>query len=192
MATAEQMQEALQQIQMLTARVTTLETQLQFESARAQTAEQERSALIQTLVTTRQERAGGIVDTKGIGQPFMWKGSADQDFAEWSHKVRTFMLARFGDDILTALTWAARQRKIVAKTCVVSKRIRMLSRNTVFGEQAGEDEIENIDGFVGKAPRLPCVLYNRRSKPDRSKLWRRKWLGKPGDDCTASTARHRP
>ena len=65
MATAEQMQEALQQNQMLTARVTTLETQLQFESARAQTAEQERSALIQTLVTTRQERAGGMVDTKG-------------------------------------------------------------------------------------------------------------------------------
>ena len=104
MATAEQMQEALQQIQILTARVTTLETQLQFESARAQTAEQERSALIQTLVTTRQERAGGMVDPKGIGQPFMWKGSADQDFGVWSHKVRTFMLARFGDDVLTALT----------------------------------------------------------------------------------------
>ena len=67
MATAEQMQEAHQQIQMLTARITTLETQLQFESARAQTAEQERSALIQTLVTTRQERAGGMVDTKGMG-----------------------------------------------------------------------------------------------------------------------------
>ena len=32
MATAEQMQEALQQIQMLTARITTLETQLQFDS----------------------------------------------------------------------------------------------------------------------------------------------------------------
>ena len=148
------MQEALQQqqqqLQMLAARITTLETQLQIESARAQTAEQERSALIQTLVTTRQERAGGMVDTKGIGQPFMWQGSADQDFGEWSHKVRTFMLARFGDQILTALTWAARQRKIVAKTCVASQRNRMISWNTVFGEQAGEDEIENIDDFVGK------------------------------------------
>ena len=142
MATAEQMQEALQQIQMLTARITTLETQLQFESARAQTAEQERSALIPTLVTTGQERAGGMVDTKGIGQPFMWKGSADQDFGEWSHKVRTFMLPRFGYDILTALTWGARQQKIVAKTCVASQRNRMISWNTVFGEQAGEDAIE--------------------------------------------------
>ena len=60
------------------------------------------------------------------------------------------MLARFGDDILTAVTWAARQRKIVAKTCVASQRNRMISWNTVFGEQAGEDEIEKIDDFVGK------------------------------------------
>ena len=44
MATAERMQEALQQLQVLTARVAALETQLQFEPARAQTAEQEREA----------------------------------------------------------------------------------------------------------------------------------------------------
>ena len=60
------------------------------------------------------------------------------------------MLARFGDDILTALTWAARQQRIVVKTCVASQRNRMTSWNTVFGDQAGEDEIENIDDFVGK------------------------------------------
>ena len=129
--------------------------------------------MIQTLVTTRQERAGGMVDAKGIGQPFMWKGSADQDFGEWSHRVRTFMLARFGDDILTALTWAARQRKIFAKTCVASQGNRTTSWNTVFGEQAGEDEIENIDDFVGK---LHAYLVSF-TKPDRSELRRRKWLG---------------
>ena len=87
---------------------------------------------------------------EGIGQPFLWKGSADQDFAEWSHKVCTFMLARFGDDVVTALTWAAQQRKIVAKTCVASQRNRLVPWITVFREQAGEDEIENIDDFVGK------------------------------------------
>ena len=123
MATAEQMQEARQQLPAQGTLIAALETQLRFESARAQTAEQERSALIQTLVTTRQDSAGGMVDTKGIGQPFMWKGSADQDFGEWSHKVRTFMLARFGDDILTALIWAARQHRIVVKTCVASHDI---------------------------------------------------------------------
>ena len=83
---------------------------------RGQTAEQERSALIQTLGAMRTDRGGAMVDTTGIGQPFMLKGAADQDFSEWTHKVRTFMLARFGDHILTALTWSARQRKIVVKT----------------------------------------------------------------------------
>ena len=43
-----------------------------------------------------------MVDTKGIGQPFTLKGGADDDFGERTHKVRTFMLARFGDEILTA------------------------------------------------------------------------------------------
>ena len=86
MATAEQMQEALQQLQAQGARIAALETQLLIESARAQTAEQERSALIQTLVTIRQERAGGMVETKEISQPFTLKGGAEQDFGEWTHK----------------------------------------------------------------------------------------------------------
>ena len=63
----------------------TLETQLQIESARARTAEQERSALIPTLVTIRQERAGGMVETEGISQLFTLKGGAEQDFGEWTH-----------------------------------------------------------------------------------------------------------
>ena len=55
------------------------------------------------------------------------------------------MLARFGDQSLTALTWAARQRKIVVKTCVASPRDRLVHWITVFGEQAAE-----IDDFVGE------------------------------------------
>ena len=100
--------------------------------------------------STRMDRSSAMVDTMGIGQLFTLKGTSEQDFGEWTHKVRTFMLARFGDDILTALTWAARQQSIVVKTCVASQRNRMISWNTLFGDQAGEDEIENIDDFVGK------------------------------------------
>ena len=60
MATREQVQEALQQLQAQGARIAALETQLQIEQTRATTAEQERSALIQTLVTTlsRDSRKG--------------------------------------------------------------------------------------------------------------------------------------
>ena len=127
-----------------------METQLQFQTARAHQAEQERSRLIENVGSMRVDRGSAMVDTKVIGQPFTLKGTSEQDFGEWTHNVRTFMLARFGDDILTALTWAARQQRIVVKTCVASQRNRMISWITVFGNQAGEDEIENIDDFVGK------------------------------------------
>ena len=50
-----------------------------------------------------------MVDTKGISQPFTLKGIAEQDFGEWTHQVRTFMLAKFGDEILAAQAWAGRQ-----------------------------------------------------------------------------------
>ena len=96
MATAEQVHEALQQLQAQGARVAALETQLQIEQTRAMAAEQERSTLIQTLGTMRTDRGGAMVDTQGIGEPIMLKGTAEQDFGEWTHKVRTFMLARFG------------------------------------------------------------------------------------------------
>ena len=89
-----------------------------------------------------------MVDTKGIGQPFTLQGGADDDLGEWTHKVRMFMLARFGDEILTALTWAARQQMIVVKTCVASQRNRCIPWITVFGE--GADQEERIDDFVGK------------------------------------------
>ena len=76
-ATAEQMQEALQQqqheLQVLGARITPLQTQLQFESARAQQAETERSPLIQSLGAMRPNRGDAMVNTKGIGQPFTLK-----------------------------------------------------------------------------------------------------------------------
>ena len=106
--------------------------------------------LIQTLGAMRTNPGDVMIDTKGIGQPFREKGTSDQDFGEWTHKVRTFVLARFGEDILTAPTWAARQQRVVVKTCVASQRNRMISWNTVFGDQAAEDAIENNDDFVGK------------------------------------------
>ena len=119
-----------------------------------------------------------MVDTKGIGQPFMLKGTADQDFGEWTHKVCTFMLARFEDQILTALTCAARQRKIDVKTCVASQRDCFTAWITVFGDQADEEErIDNIDDHV--------VSFTTDA-PNRIVAW------KHGDDCTVRTTPRRP
>ena len=64
--------------------------------------------------------------TKRIGQPFPLKGGADDDFGEWTHKVRTFMFARFGNEIFTVLTGATKQQRIFVKTCVASQRNRFV------------------------------------------------------------------
>ena len=108
---------------------------------------------------------------------FTLKGSADDDFGEWTQKVRTFMLARFGDETLTALTWAARQQRIVVETCVALQRNRMISWNTVFGDQAAEDEIDDTDDFVGKLYAYLVSFTSDAAKQDRSEFPRRKWLG---------------
>ena len=65
MATAEQVEEALQQLQAQGARIAALESQLRIESARAQTVEQERSALTQILGAIRADRGSSMADTKG-------------------------------------------------------------------------------------------------------------------------------
>ena len=88
---------------------------------------------------------------RGSDGPFTLKGTADQNFDVWTQNVRTFMLGRFGDHILGALTWASRQRKIVDKGCGPSQRNRMIPWIHVFGEGGDEeDQIDEIDDFVVK------------------------------------------
>ena len=69
MATQEQMQEVLQRLQLQGQRIAVLEGELKIEETRAQTAEIE-SALIQTLVTMRQERGAAMMKNgNGKGKP---------------------------------------------------------------------------------------------------------------------------
>ena len=140
----------------------------------------------------RPNRGDAMVDTKGIGQPFTLKGGADHDFGEWTDKVRTFMLARFGDEILTAPTRAARQQRIVVTTCVVSQRNRFVPWITVFGEQAAEDEIDNFE-MTSSENFMPTLYLLQPTQPTGSFGTPEKEMAwKPGDDCTGSTTRHRP
>ena len=91
-----------------------------------------------------------MVETKGISQPSTLKGGTEQDFDEWTHEVRTFMLARFRDQILRAPTWKSRQRKIVVKAWGPSQR-DLIPWIDVFDEGADEeDQLDEIDDFVGK------------------------------------------
>ena len=81
-------------------RIGGLEQELMHERARTVRAEDERSALIRTIEAAGSE---DIVDTKGIGQAFKLNGSKDKDITEWTHKVKTLVLAKLGNGMLEPL-----------------------------------------------------------------------------------------
>ena len=121
----------------------------------------------------------------------MWTGTADQNFDEGTHKVRTFMLGRLGDHILGTLTCASRQRKIVEKGCGLSQRNRMIPWIHVSGEDAHEeDQIDEIDDFVVEL--YAYLVSFTRDAANRIVRNSGEGNGLPGDDCTASTTRGRP
>ena len=187
MATAEQVHEALQQLK---AQGHVLPRwRRSCESNQPELRQlSKRSALIQTLGAMRTDRRGAMVDTKGIGQLFLLKGTADQDFGEWTHKVGTLMLTKFGDQILTAPTWAARQRKIVVKTCVD----RFVAWNTVFGDRPTKtNRSTTLMTLLGSS--MPTLSLSQPTHPtelfgslEKEMAW------KPEVDCTVSTTPRRP
>ena len=105
--------------------------------------------------------------------------------------MRTFTLARFGDQILGALTWASRQRKIVVKASGPSQRNRLIPWIDVFGECADEeDQIDDVDDFFSSAHTLSLLQPTHPTESFGTREEEMAW--KPGDDCTASTTPRRP
>ena len=63
---------------------------------------------------------GDIIDNKALGQPFKYTFKKDSDLAECDHKVRIFMGARFGQEVLEAKNWSKRQKKHIVKVVPTS------------------------------------------------------------------------
>ena len=112
----QQMQQGLEAQQLRTQQ---LESVLIASNERIDRADEERSALIRAL---GNQSAREIVDGKGVGQPFNLSGKRDSDFSEWSHKVLTFLTAKYGDRADAMLRWASRQRRMVRQTADVNTR----------------------------------------------------------------------
>ena len=116
--------------------------QLQASEQRAVRAEADR----ETMVRLFGPKSGGseLVDTKGVGQPFKYSGKSDQDFSEWSHKMVTFLRAKYSSDVDEVLKWAMRQRKTIQMTPDTGNS-RVVSWDNVFGSAA--DAIDQVDGM---------------------------------------------
>ena len=145
----EQVQELLARLATTEQRLGGLENELHTERTRATNAEAERSALIRAMEARTE---GNLVGTKGLGQPFKLSGdnAKDEDIAEWCHKVRTFARARFGDEFLPALQWAARQKQQVAEENP-TQSTRITTYKDKFGADADAlEQIQNLHKIVGQ------------------------------------------
>ena len=84
-----------------------MQAQLAEATTRMARAEEERNLALK-LASKKTE---DLVDLKGVGQPLVkFSGKSDQDFAEWQHKFKTFVKAKFGEDVERML-WSGLRSK---------------------------------------------------------------------------------
>ena len=143
--------------------------------ARMHRAEEERSLALKLAA----KKSDDLVDSKGVGQPFKFSGKQDQDFAEWQHKFRTFMKAKYGHEVDKVLNWASRQRKTIVRASLVSER--EVSWSSEFGDAA--DLTDQVDGVENMVAGLMAYLVSfttgeankvvRNSGTDGFEAWRR-------------------
>ena len=135
------------QMQNMMQAMTALNQQLTQAQQRAEAAEKERADALRLAVAKLDHT--DIVDAKGVGQPFKLNGKADQDFAEWDHKVVTFLRAKFGEDVEKMLKWAVRQRKVIVAVDSGEVSSRTVGWDVEFGDIADDvDRIENAGKII--------------------------------------------
>ena len=123
-----------------------LGNQLADAARRVATAEEERSIALK-LAANAGGKGDGLVDTKGIGQPFKFNGKADQDFAEWVHKFKTFIKAKYGSQLDAPMSWAVKQRKTIVERAV--NTTREVGWSPEYGPDADEiDKITDLDSML--------------------------------------------
>ena len=196
MATGKQMQEAFQQqqheLQVLTASMAAMETQLQFQTVQAHQAEQERSRLIENMGSTRMDCGSAMVDTKGIGQLFTLKGTSEQDFGEWnpqSAEVHACKVRRRHSD-------CSNLGSTTAKDCCQDLRsfeeeshdiLEHLCSETKLAKIRSRTSMTLLDNYTPTLyPLQPTHLTELSEILEKEMVWKR------GDDCTARTIRYHP
>lgn len=125
--------------------VNAMQLQLNDSLTRMQRAEEERNMVLKLAAKKTED----LIDSKGVGQPFKFSGKSDQDFSEWNHKFKTFMRAKYGDEVDKLLNWAVKQRKVIVK-----ENDPFSDRQVAWGEAFGDgadltDQIDNVDSMVG-------------------------------------------
>ena len=109
--------------------------------------------------------------------------------------MRTSMPARFGDQILSVLTWAVRQRTIVVKTCGSSQRDRFIPWIDMSLDKVPTRRTRSTASMISLESSTHILSPSQSTHPTASSGMQVKAMAwNLGDDCTASTTprRRRP
>ena len=189
---AQAQQQSNQQLQEALAMLNTLSAQLGEATARAQTAEQERRDALRLAAASIGNvegfgTGGPLVDSKGVGQPFKYDGGSDQDFSEWSHKVTTYLKAKFGSDVERVLRWSVQQRRSIVE-CLPGRQTqsadgRQVAYSPLFGEEA--DDLDRVPNLRQIATGIHTYLI-ALTTGDSNKIVYEEFTDKHGQSCKIS------
>ena len=149
------------------------------------------AAEVRNLVGALSNRVGSqdeLVDGRGVGQPPRLSSRKD-DFAEWTHKTQTFLVAKLGDHLVRILKWAQQQRKTVVSSRIPGER--EVSYHSVFGDGAGSEAVANINAIDSRI----STYLTSFTTGDANKIERNVGPGRgmeAGGDCMLNTILRRP
>ena len=110
-----QQQNFTQQMTQALNQMTALSAQLNEELTKTSQAEIERRQVLALAAAaqtgTNADPLGGLVDSKGIGQPWKYGNKKEQYFQEWTAKFVLFISAKYGPEMKKVLDWSKKQRK---------------------------------------------------------------------------------
>ena len=136
--------------------------------------------LISLLSSRTGSGADDVVDGKGVGQPFKLTGRKD-DFTEWTHNCRTFLVAKLGDNVASLLKWAQQQKKsIVSTEMAMEREVSYYAMFRPGGGQHAVADIQKIESRLSTKQIKWCVTLVMVGAL------------KAGGGYTPSTIRHRP
>eukprot|EP00972_Heterocapsa_arctica_P111313 16388355-Heterocapsa_arctica.AAC.1 len=111
---------------------------------RAERVEEKRASVVRLV---KRLADPDIVDGKGVGQPFKYTGRKDQDFSEWSYKMSTFVMGKYGERIDKVMKWAVGKKKTIVGIADDNDD-RRAAYDEAFDEFLTEDSIADMNKII--------------------------------------------
>ena len=103
--------------------------QMQRDSAAAEAAAGRKAleVLPELVAALKKPQGMNLVDNKGVGKPFEWKGGGEMEFRRWARKVAAYCAGAYGKPFRQVLDWAVEQDSQITKEDLQDQWIELAS-----------------------------------------------------------------